>query len=195
VEQLTVAEAGELLGTTSSDEGEVRAAFKRKAKSLHPDLPGGSHIAMITLQAACETLLNQGNGTKRIDKGLDEFIGAFEAAVRSMNDPAVTDLVSVVKLTLTAKAGQLKTSIETVKQVQARYEAIKARLHCTVESDPAGRLLDQQIASCRLELVELQNRLVDIESAQTIAERYTYDATAKRTVQSPLNSWTFYMRS
>jgi curved DNA-binding protein CbpA len=48
----------ELGVSPDATEEEIRAAFRRRAKSAHPDRPGGSHEGMAAANRAAEVLLN-----------------------------------------------------------------------------------------------------------------------------------------
>lgn len=47
----------EVLGVSGrASAGEILAAYRAKAKALHPDTPGGSHEAFVKLQEAMRTV-------------------------------------------------------------------------------------------------------------------------------------------
>lgn len=63
------------LERTASD-SEVKAAYRRAAKKAHPDAPGGSREAFLSVKAAYE-LLRDPDRRRRLDQGCETILELF----------------------------------------------------------------------------------------------------------------------
>jgi len=176
---------------------ELRAAYRRQAKTHHPDAPGGSEAKFGALKLALDVLSNpdqrrrydatgeiappgpdnsQSHALQEIAAALDAVIGALLQQNRSPNQH---DLAALVRGQLSQKIANAEQAVATIEKRVAiltdlvpRFRAKRGR------PNPVQAVLRGQIGQFTLAIDNTRRQMALVEAALKLIDGLRFDAVA-----------------
>lgn len=174
----------EVLGvdrTASTDD--VRKAYRRKAKSTHPDVPGGSPERFQSVALAHRVLSDETSRAKYDATGSTE-----ETTINEQRARALQIIASQIETFLTSPGAIYRKLVDemriqldrlivddrrqrrSIEEGIAAVEKLRARFKAKKGADVIGGMLDTKIADARKVLGQIDDHIAVLALAKTIIE-------------------------
>lgn len=164
---------------------EIKRAYKKKAKTTHPDI-GGDAEAFDRINQAYVVLSdpekrNYYDQTGQFkeemrDRHIHIVINLFKD-VLSKNVPFTQNYIDVMQNALRSKHAELSMKITIVEKNKKRLEKVKAKIKYKGKSNNLIlRLTEETIGQCDNEIRAYKNELEEIKKAIVFLDNYDFEA-------------------
>lgn len=162
-----------------ADRAAIRAAYRKRAKSAHPD-GGGTPKQFALIKIAHDTLTDDLRRSKYdetgefeerpVDNGnakiLEVIASAFDAAMSKVRDPIKVDMVAVTKSGLRELRGNLVKEVQQFERSTVAWRAIIDRLSVKGEAkNPLVTIITPRIDMCVNGMKILSERIGVVDQA------------------------------
>lgn len=182
---------------------EVRAAYRRKAKAVHPDA-GGSTAAFQSVSLAHRILSDdekrkQYDNTGRVDDNADAAQASalqiiHQAVMTLVSDPncIYRDLVAEMKRSITGSIQNLKNQQTMTNKQIDKAEDVRKRFKVKRGQDFISQMLGNEINNARKVSAQMETQIAASELALTILSdaSFTPEARPVQTMQTTTNIYT-----
>lgn len=174
---------------------EVKAAFRKRAKKVHPDKPGTGDPEAFKRAHRALTLLSDPGRRERFDRTgdaeeekpdniratalqiIEAFIaGAMDEYVRGgmkpQDDPRRRDMVAAFKLKMRHEIIEIENGFIQAKHVRAFFEDMGARFETKDPTDPIRRANETRLRSVDAQVATMREALASRKLALEIIQLY-----------------------
>jgi curved DNA-binding protein CbpA len=169
---------------------ELQAAYRRKAKTEHPDA-GGDLERFAQLSSAIAVLRDPKRREEYDRTGKTEttdnahvavaeiLAGAFQEALAGFPDPARFDVIGQTKAVLKDRMAQVKASRSQAQGEERKFtRALKRLSHKPGRQDILTSLLNQSLDQVTQHITKMDDMLATIETAIAYAGDYSWEVDA-----------------
>lgn len=196
-----------VLGVNSdATEAEIKKAFKKKAKSSHPDTGGSDEAFKILVQA--RDVLSDAERRNRYDNGESDSIRSPEAeavqilaqvfgrALEKVTGNQVLRVEDVVSDIIYNEKGDLRTHQARLQLAIIAAQELRPRVSSTDCVNLYHGVIDQRIEALKRQIEDAENKCKVFDLVTKLVEVYTYNepepapVNVGQTTQSEYNAYT-----
>jgi DnaJ-class molecular chaperone len=186
----------DVLRTASADE--IKSAYKKRAKQVHPDRQNGSTEKMMRASRAVAILTDPAKRKQYDETGfaddqpdniranalqiIEAFLGAqIDAYVNNQNpavyivDPRRRDLLGELRIKLTNEIRDTKLGIEKGKAVKIYIQDLMCRISGKDQAKPIERMFENRLRGIEAQIQTLEEAIAAREMAIKITTNYKID--------------------
>ena len=178
--------------TRSATDKEIKAAYRRLAKTCHPDLFPDDADKRAEFDAIAEAkyiLLDPEaradyDATGNVDKSgiesimndaLTNIVGAFMSIVDNHPNPESVDLIALVRRVVPNARQQIDAAHAKHSKMKARYEAVNGRLKKEKGANLLGKALVDSLKKCDIAMNACTREYKVLDRMSELLEDYSFD--------------------
>ena len=196
---------GRLGVTKKASDGEIKLAYRTKAKNCHPDLfPGDKdkEQRFEELKQARDVLLDEKSRsfydstghiltTMRMDeisaKALSAVVNQFMSIVEKEDNPEFIDIIGVIKQRIPEMVSKLDGMRLEFEKKKQKYQIVKERLVTLQDENFISRSLDHSIATMDANLLKVVEEEHVVQTMNDLLQNYSFNAIQRMVYAQTVN--------